>query len=145
MIRGVIVKSWEKLQLEPRLKAFTFTFTLFSVYRSAAMSTPQSKLQDQSVQTEDDSAEAVIELIQHYCDKLLDIIKKTMSNEDIVLSTRLHSKLRIIYDKIHEFDNHYTQNCEQGELKIICLIWMLMVVMQLLLPLTTQFIVLSLL
>ena len=96
--------------------------SLFSVYRSAAMSIPESMLQDQSVQTEDDSVEAVIELIQHYCDKLLDIINKTMSNGDIVLPTHLE-KLCVIRNRIHELENHYTQYCEQGELNMVSLVY----------------------
>ena len=85
------------------------------------MAIPQSLLQDQSVQTEDDSVEAVIELIQHYCDKLLDIINKTMSNGDIVLPTHLH-KFCAISNSIHELAKHYTQNCEQGELNMVSLV-----------------------
>ena len=77
------------------------------------MSVTEPMLQDQSVQTEYDSVEAVIELIQHYCDKLLDIINKTMNNGDIMSSTHLH-KLRSISNRIHELENHYSQYCEQG-------------------------------
>ena len=80
------------------------------------MSSIQPMFKDQSVQTENDSVEAVIELIQHYCDKLLDIINK--NNGDIVLPTHI-DKLHIIRNSLYEVENYYRQYCEHGELNMI--------------------------
>ena len=82
------------------------------------MSVIQPMFKHQSVQTENDSVEGVIELIEHYCDKLVDIINNSSGNVSIVLPAHI-DRIHIIKNSIHELENHCKQHCEQGGLNIV--------------------------
>ena len=70
-------------------------------------------IEHRSVQTEDDSIEKIIEVMQYYCDKILAIVNQTMRNGDIVLPTHF-SKLRKISNKMRKLEKNYTQYFELG-------------------------------